>query len=512
MQNPRDKTESRLALSTALSMERPSAPTTPLAGFGPASTAREGSGRIEGSTMEAPPPKPSLAGFQGAELLARKDNDMIDDARLERRDTAESCLSNFSHQRSNTGWSIAGSTVTDVTDLNSPDVAFTDDPFDSEAGSYSSSPRRSNLLSHPTTSQKRLPFRGPSISCNTDKSRAAPYGSSPDTPASRHRRLEQMTSRKSSLSVYSSAAVPTAGPGPSSRREASPSDTSPPSTAAADDDTQQPVDHESVGDEPRRSQVDPACSPGAQGQEDTGDEIRCRGDPADASVQPEDDASTPREATPDANATEAAEVEADRGIPHEPSSPRCIDVSDVCGQGDGQWTSQPDDSIILEICDQVLQQAFGVQLRDVALAGAVSAAYESVSYCLDELSHVVLNSGLSSTGIVISESARDRTGSGAVPIWPAGDAADSAGASGWDGAGGGSRKRSNGGYDGADSGDGAGDGSPGSGKRQKVSPTQQLPGDMHFSCPFRKRNPLRFNVRDFQACAVQSFPDIPQLK
>jgi hypothetical protein len=35
---------------------------------------------------------------------------------------------------------------------------------------------------------------------------------------------------------------------------------------------------------------------------------------------------------------------------------------------------------------------------------------------------------------------------------------------------------------------------------------------MHFSCPFRKRNPLRFNVRDFQSCAVQSFPDIPQLK
>ncbi|KAK1751331.1 hypothetical protein QBC47DRAFT_80983 [Echria macrotheca] len=36
--------------------------------------------------------------------------------------------------------------------------------------------------------------------------------------------------------------------------------------------------------------------------------------------------------------------------------------------------------------------------------------------------------------------------------------------------------------------------------------------DKRLSCPFRKRNPVRFNVRDHQNCAVQSFPDISQLK
>jgi hypothetical protein len=33
-----------------------------------------------------------------------------------------------------------------------------------------------------------------------------------------------------------------------------------------------------------------------------------------------------------------------------------------------------------------------------------------------------------------------------------------------------------------------------------------------FSCPYRKRNPFRFNVRDHPTCALTSFPDNSQLK
>jgi len=36
--------------------------------------------------------------------------------------------------------------------------------------------------------------------------------------------------------------------------------------------------------------------------------------------------------------------------------------------------------------------------------------------------------------------------------------------------------------------------------------------DQYLSCPFRKRNPVKFNVRDCQPCAVQSFPDFSQLR
>jgi hypothetical protein len=34
----------------------------------------------------------------------------------------------------------------------------------------------------------------------------------------------------------------------------------------------------------------------------------------------------------------------------------------------------------------------------------------------------------------------------------------------------------------------------------------------NYSCPYRKRNPLRFNVRDYYVCATHSFADMSQLK
>ncbi len=40
----------------------------------------------------------------------------------------------------------------------------------------------------------------------------------------------------------------------------------------------------------------------------------------------------------------------------------------------------------------------------------------------------------------------------------------------------------------------------------------KLPNSNGFSCPYRKRNPLRFNVRDYYVCATHSFADMSQLK
>lgn len=49
-----------------------------------------------------------------------------------------------------------------------------------------------------------------------------------------------------------------------------------------------------------------------------------------------------------------------------------------------------------------------------------------------------------------------------------------------------------------------------------VSPASQAystkGGITNFSCPYRKRNPLRFNVRDYYVCATHSFADMSQLK
>lgn len=33
-----------------------------------------------------------------------------------------------------------------------------------------------------------------------------------------------------------------------------------------------------------------------------------------------------------------------------------------------------------------------------------------------------------------------------------------------------------------------------------------------YGCPYRKRDPLVFNVRDFPSCALTKFPSIPMVK
>ncbi|AEO61273.1 hypothetical protein MYCTH_2070870 [Thermothelomyces thermophilus ATCC 42464] len=193
-------------------------------------------------------------------------------------------------------------------------------------------------------------------------------------------------------------------------------------------------------------------------------------------------------------------------------------MSDSCDEGFWRRASGPDDSMIYQVCDLVLQQAFAIPLHEIVLAGSAPMVYESVGHCLDELSRIVLQSGLGDTHLGASRSTLGTADSGGDPVWPgrgADDGFDTSNGNGDCHANGNSgRKRSNGyEHDGDGLGGGSGGGSPdGGGKRQKVLPTHQRPATAEFSCPFRKRNPVRFNVRDFQSCAVMSFPNMSQLK
>jgi hypothetical protein len=49
------------------------------------------------------------------------------------------------------------------------------------------------------------------------------------------------------------------------------------------------------------------------------------------------------------------------------------------------------------------------------------------------------------------------------------------------------------------------------GKCQKRS-TKAHAGDVQYGCPFRLRNPTRFNLRDQAACVLQSYPSLSSLK
>ncbi|KAK4096593.1 hypothetical protein N658DRAFT_346966 [Parathielavia hyrcaniae] len=475
-----------------------------------ASAVRGQNARAEGHATKAPPPGLLQGGLKGSnDPPARGGKDLAEGIGLERRDTADSCLSDFSQRRTNTGWSIAASTATDWTDPgpSSPDILLAEDGPDLDTDDYASSPRRRSLFLRLMTSQK---------------ARASPHCPSPDSLAPRPRRLEQMTPRKSSLNISAGPTMPSPEPRALEKGEASPPSSQEPCVTETGSKPQ--VDNAEGVAECDRDNNEPICSmggrsrqpdPQAQSESAVTEGRLERRDGADGDTDPDDDAPTPGPGSHDENLPGAAQDSAGASTPHTRTGSSADEASDSCNADEELPALAVDDSIIYEVCEQVLQQALGVQLHDVALAGVMPAAYESVSYFLDELSRIILNSGLSNTRIVINESTRGRAGSSNVPTWGAGGA--SGGASGGAGAGGSgngssSQKRCSGGHDDADFGDGAQDGSLGGGKRQRVSLIEHQSTNMQFACPFRKRNPVRFNVRDFKNCALQPFPDMSQVK
>lgn len=406
----------------------------------------------------------------------------------ERRDTNDSWAFEFRQQRTNTGWSVA-SVSTDTTEPSSPvGASFQDEPLDLYAESYSSSPRHSTLPSRSVTFQDCPPsLSSAAFVPEGDKPRAPRYGASPENPSPpRHRRVDEVAARRGSVGRPAGHGLPFR------RRPSQPStsQTGPPartvgglSTAIAGGGSHEP----GGGARSTADVLDPATA------EDDGSPREQAGNPGQESSVP---------GLPDSACSEAS-------------------VSDLLPREEEASSSyRPDDSMVQDFCEKILQHAFGLELDELVLPGAASAAYESVSYCLDELSHIVSSGRPSDAGFSICESARGITGFGAAPIWPAaggahyhGGGSESGGGGNGSESGGGPQKRANG----DSGGDGAGDGGAGDGggKRLKLSSNVHVglqAQGLHLSCPFRKRNPVKFNVRDFQSCAVQSFPDIPQLK
>ncbi|KAB5582225.1 hypothetical protein GE09DRAFT_948216, partial [Coniochaeta sp. 2T2.1] len=149
-----------------------------------------------------------------------------------------------------------------------------------------------------------------------------------------------------------------------------------------------------------------------------------------------------------------------------------------------------------DICELILKQAFNVDLQDVDFP---SDALESVTHCLEELSAVVYS----------CQPLRD-----AAPLRevPAGNH-HSENHSPTDRKSRG-KKRANsrdnkapGDDDHQDAQSGDEDASPTSSKKIRIEPP-----DNRYSCPFRKRNPLKFNIRDYNTCATSSFSDFTNLK
>ncbi|KAK1749848.1 hypothetical protein QBC47DRAFT_455681 [Echria macrotheca] len=80
------------------------------------------------------------------------------------------------------------------------------------------------------------------------------------------------------------------------------------------------------------------------------------------------------------------------------------------------------------------------------------------------------------------------------------------------GSGKGKRKADSGNEDGDGYGDEAGKDGEGNMATGIPRPAARASNSCNFSCPYRKRNPRRFNVRDYYVCATHSFADMSQLK
>ncbi|KAL2265107.1 hypothetical protein VTJ83DRAFT_6207 [Remersonia thermophila] len=470
----------------------------PSAGMpGPARPAQKDDG--DSGVVETPRPAglPPVTTGEG-ELMIHKETGM-GGLHLGRRDTDESGISSYTYYRTNTTFSVlsaAESTVTDFTELNSPDVSgFPGEAEpDVEAAALASSPRRGGLLALALPLQKkRLSVRGPLVSWDdAEKPRNSPSSPTPDTPASHWRRLLEPTSpRPSGLSRSldpGNASAPE--PGHDARTEPGPSKAvgsgEPRGVSSSED-------HEEAGEGHRHKHdaatgetrsPSPSFEPSPQGQEATA----VQGRRTDDLPRP----SSPRSPSPG------------RELEKPAVAARSLREDDLARIGD--------DGIVHDTCKYVLKEAFGVRLDEVALAGAASAVHESVSYCLDELAHILRAVGLGDVSSWSREASHTFSG------WLAPAGRDGNGPGSHEDAGDNSLKRVGGGDGGGDGGDenadsagGSGDGNGGS-KRRKASSAQAQPPGIRYSCPFRKRNPLRFNVRDFQICAVQDFSDLSLVK
>jgi hypothetical protein len=190
----------------------------------------------------------------------------------------------------------------------------------------------------------------------------------------------------------------------------------------------------------------------------------------------------------------------------------------------------PDTELTVDICEIILRRQFDAELEDLPSGCVAGDALTKVRLCLDELACTVGPALASPSSTPPSEDtytsvswapgsgATSVSGSGCSPTGGQGDIGASSNSTH-----GQSLKRGSqefeGGTGGEDSGNGGWDSKSG-GSNDPAVTISSPPGGKRlkqdtsagYSCPFRKRNPLKFNVRDHIHCATTCFSDISQLK
>lgn len=162
--------------------------------------------------------------------------------------------------------------------------------------------------------------------------------------------------------------------------------------------------------------------------------------------------------------------------------------------------------LVDEISSCVLRSTLG---KDVDDCPAPLLILDCTSRYLDELRTVAENGTLGNVLAGSDQMGSLSPGDGSMQ-WNNGSQ-DGASQRGGSGNGKGKRKAEGGSEDGLGDGEGGSD-KNGESSLAAHSPNGRQAGSFNYSCPYRKRNPLRFNVRDKNVCATHSFTDMSQLK
>ena len=157
---------------------------------------------------------------------------------------------------------------------------------------------------------------------------------------------------------------------------------------------------------------------------------------------------------------------------------------------------RPDEAVIEEICERFLKLGFETELSEF---DGRTQAWEAVKRCWHELYAIVNEEGAQGSPVDAPESHSTENNS---------HEANTGGNV--------SRKRNiRPGHDGREGNEEAGGDDDEDEKPLRPWAPKKVKSEansIRLSCPFRKRNPLRFNIRDHPTCATTFFPDMYSLK
>lgn len=181
-------------------------------------------------------------------------------------------------------------------------------------------------------------------------------------------------------------------------------------------------------------------------------------------------------------------------------SPKFPDVESGCDALVSKWdtSSEESDDVTEEDADLItnyaLQLAYGMDMKEASIPHDVShrLVQKFISDLEQHIWQAPSDTQLSHTMSTSSSSSTPSQG----------------------GSGGRGGKRKKQGRRGDDEGDelSEGEGSSGYLPTKRVRPNPKEDENLRLSCPFRKRNPHRFNVRDHHSCAMTYFPKFAELR